>query len=197
MIASSIGNSALLGYTTQASDGTSSSTTSSVGTAAAAAAKAAAQASLLSAAGTFRASTAQHVLDRQQAALATDLRAAMTKAGVKLAGPVEFSLDSTGKLAVKAGVADKAAMSAFLKADTSRPGFSARLTSVTSDADKLSGSVRQSAAISQAARYGGRGAGVMSLYGSLMQQQDTTPAVFSLGAAESSLTYPGAIVLKA
>jgi hypothetical protein len=163
----------------------------------AAATKAASKAALEAAAKTFRASTGEQSLEKQQASLGKDLQAAMAKAGVKLSGSVEYSIGDDGKLAVDGSDADKANATAFLKADTSSPSFTTRLTSLTQAADKLSGSIRQTAAISQAAHYGGQGAGVVSLYTSLMQSQDTTPAVFSFSVSTSSLTYPGVLAAKA
>jgi hypothetical protein len=185
--------------------GSSSSDTSGTGAAAsttttaanAAATKAASKAALETAAKGFRAAASEQTLEKQQAALGTDLQAALKKTGVKLAGSVDFSLGTDGKLAMHGSDADKAAATAFLKADGSNPSFSSRLTSLAQAADKLSGGIRQSAAISQAARYGGQGAGVVSLYTSLMQSQDTTPALFSLSASASSLSYPGVLAVKA
>ncbi|HET7792894.1 MAG TPA: hypothetical protein VFL64_05880 [Rhizobacter sp.] len=136
-------------------------------------------------------------LDKQQAALAADLRAALGKANIKLSGPVEFSVSSDGAVALKGAEADKAAVSAFLKADTSQPGFSARIATQARDALKLSATIRQNAAISQAARYAGNSGGVMSLYTSLMQQSTASTAVFSVSPTASSLTYPGSLATKA
>jgi hypothetical protein len=154
------------------------------------------QASLQAAAGRHHASVAGRALDKQQTALAGDLRAAMSKAGVKLSGPVEFSVSSNGTVSTKGSDADKAAMTAFFKADTSKPGFAARIATQAQDALKLSTTIQQHAAISQAARFGGK-AGVMSMYASLMQQTNTTAAVFSVAADSSSLTYPGSLATKA
>jgi NADH dehydrogenase/NADH:ubiquinone oxidoreductase subunit G len=154
------------------------------------------QASLQAAAGRHDASVAGRALDKQQTALAGDLRAAMSKAGIKLSGAVEFSVSSNGAVSTKGSDADKAAMTAFLKADTSKPGFAARIATQAQDALKLSATIQQTAAISQAARYGGK-SGVMSMYASLMQQTNTTAAVFTVAAGSSSLTYPGALAAKA
>ena len=154
------------------------------------------QASLQAAAGRHDASVAGRALDKQQTALAADLRAAMSKAGIKLSGAVEFSVSSDGTVGIKGSDADKAAMTAFLKADTSKPGFAARIATQAQDALKLSATIQQTAAISQAARYGGK-SGVMSMYASLMQQTNTTAAVFTVAAGSSSLTYPGALSAKA
>jgi len=154
------------------------------------------QASLQAAAGRHDASVAGRALDKQQAALAGDLRAAMNKAGIKLSGAVEFSVSSNGTVSTKGSDADKAAMTAFLKADTSKPGFAARIATQAQDALKLSATIQQTAAISQAARYGGK-SGVMSMYASLMQQTNTTAAVFTVAAGSSSLTYPGSLTTKA
>lgn len=156
-----------------------------------------AQAALQTAGSTHQASVAASALDKQQTTLANDMRAAMNKAGVKLTGAVEFSVSSDGTVALKGSDADQAAATAFLKADTSRPGFALRIATQARDALKLSATIQQSAAISQAARYGGKSGGVMSLYTSLMQQSNTTPAVFTLAAGSSSLTYPGSLAAKA
>lgn len=149
------------------------------------------QAALTAAGGTYQASMAGRALDKQQSALASDLRAAMVKAGVKLSGAVEFSVSSDGKVAVNASDTDKAVMTAFLKADTSRPSSATRIATQARDALKVSATIQQSAAISQAARYGGKSGGVMSLYTSLMQPSSATAAVFTFSASASSLTYPG------
>ena len=154
------------------------------------------QASLQAAAGRHEASVAGRALDKQQTALAGDLQAAMSKAGVKLSGAVEFSVSSNGTVSTKGNDGDKAAMTAFLKADTSKPGFAARIATQAQDALKLSATIQQTAAISQAARYGGK-SGVMSMYASLMQQTNTTAAVFTVAAGSSSLTYPGSLTTKA
>lgn len=143
------------------------------------------------------ASVAGRALDKQQAALAADLRAAIGKTGVKLTGPVEFSVSRDGTVSIKANDADKAATTAFLKTDTSRPSFATRIATQAQDALKLSATIQQSAAISQAARYGGTSGGVMSLYTSLMQQTNTAAAVFTVGSGSSSLTYPGSLAAKA
>ena len=194
---SSINNNSLLSYlTAQTSDNTGSAT---VGTNASANARAVAtaQAALQAAGSTHKASVAGHALDKQQATLATDLRAAMGKAGVKLASTVEFSVGSDGTVDIKGSAADKAATTAFLKADTSNPSFATRIATQARDALKVSATIQQNAAISQAARYGGKSGGVMSLYTSLMQQSNTTTAVFSFAAGASSLTYPGSLTTKA
>jgi hypothetical protein len=180
----------------QGSGGATSGATTSAATNARVAATA--QAALQAASNTHKASLATSALDKQQLALGNDLRAAMAKSGVKLSGdPIEFSVGTDGSVAVKANDADKAATAAFLKADTSRPSFAARIATQASDALKLSATIQQSAAISQAARYGGHSGGVMSLYTSLMQQSNSTPAVFSLSAGSSSLTYAGSLATKA
>ena len=153
-------------------------------------------AALQAAAGRHDASVAGRALDKQQAALASDVRAAMSKSGIKLSGAVEFSVSSDGTVGIKGSDADKAATTAFLKADTSQPSFATRIATQARDALKLSATIQQSAAISQAARYGGK-SGVMSLYTSLMQQTNTSAAVFTIAAGSSSLTYPGALATKA
>lgn len=192
---------AILSYlTAKTSDSASALTggsTSTVSADAKAQAAATADAALKAAGGTHQAAVAGRALDKQQAALATDLRTALASAKVKLSGPVEFSVSADGVVAVKGAEADKAAVSALLKADTARPGFSARIATQARDALTLSATIQQRAAISQAARYAGNSGGVMSLYTSLMQQSGTSTAVFTVSASGSSLTYPGALAAKA
>jgi hypothetical protein len=171
--------------------------TATVGEKAKAQAAATAEAALKAAGSSQHSAVAGRTLDKQQAALATDLRAALGKANIKLSGPVDFSVSAAGAVAIKGAEADKAAVTAFLKADTTQPGFSTRIATQARDALKLSGTIQQSAAISQAARYAGNSGGVMALYNSLMQQSGTSTAVFSVGAGSSSLTYPGALATKA
>jgi hypothetical protein len=159
--------------------------------------QAAAAAALDKASHSFKVTTAQKKLEQQETSVASDLRAAMGKAGVALDGPVEFSVGSDGTLAVGGSDKDKAAVNSFLKDDKSKPGFASRIASLASDADALSTTIRQNAAISQAARYAGSPGGVMSLYNSLLTQQDTTSAVFSLSGSASSLSYPGVLSSQA
>ncbi len=156
-----------------------------------------AKAALSEAAGRHAIAVVGTALDAQQAALSKDLHAAMGKAGIKLAGAVEFSLDGKGSLAIHASDADQTATKAFLKADTSQPSFTSRVTSLVRDASSLSSKIQQTAAISQAARQGGKPAGVLSLYTSLMQQTQGNSAVFAVAAGSSSLSYTGALSAKA
>jgi alkyl sulfatase BDS1-like metallo-beta-lactamase superfamily hydrolase len=135
--------------------------------------------------------TAQHALDKQQAALATELRGGLAKAGVKLAGEVDFSVASDGSVAVKGSDADKAAVTAFLKKDATNPSLQSRLGSALKAAQALSATAQQTNAISMAARHGGAPGNVMAMYTSFMGHKDSTPAVLSLSAATSSLAYPG------
>ena len=135
-------------------------------------------------------------LDTAQKALATELRAAMAKAGVKLGGAVEFSVKSDGTVETKGSDADKAAVKAFLAADTGKPSFATRIATQAQEALKLSASIQQSAAISQAARLAKSPGGVMSLYNSLLQSAETR-ATFSVSASGSSLTYPGSLSANA
>ena len=106
-------------------------------------------------------------------------------------------MDSRVALAVSGTAQDKAAVQSFLAQDRSKPGFAARLSALAQDADAHSATVRQTAAISQAARMASGPSGVMSLYGSLMKQQDSHAAVFSLSATQSSLSYPGMLASQA
>ena len=155
------------------------------------------QAALQRAAGTAKTAGAVRNLESAQKTLSADLRAAMTKAGVKLTGPIEFSVTSSGAVDIKGSDADKAAVKAFLNADTSQPSFASRIAGQARDAMKLSTTIQQSAAISQAARLSKTSGGVMSLYTSLMQQTGATSVVFSVSATSSSLTYPGSLAANA
>jgi hypothetical protein len=155
------------------------------------------QAALQRAAGTAKAASAVQALENGQKALATDLRAAMAKAGVKLGGAIEFSVKSDGSVNIKGSDADKAATQAFLKADPSQPGFASRIATQARDAMKLSTTIQQSAAISQAAKMAKSTGGVVSLYTSLMHQTTATHVTFSLSAGGSSLTYPGSLTANA
>lgn len=155
------------------------------------------QAALQAASNTHKADSAEHALETRQTALADDLRAAMRKAGVGLSGAVEFSMGSDGKVGIQGADADKTATTKFLDADPSRPSFATRIATQAKDALRLSATIRQSAAISQAARHGGKAAGVMSLYTSLMQSSGSATAVFAVSVTGSSLSYPGSLATKA
>jgi hypothetical protein len=195
----SIVNTSLLSYlTAQGSDG---STTSGQATSAQqpgnAGAVSVSPAALQRAAAATKTAAAGRTLEASQKSLANDLRAAMGKAGVKLSGSVEFSIKSDGSVDIKASDADKAATQAFLRADTSQPGFASRIATQARDALKLSSTIQQSAAISQAARLAKTSSGVISLYTSLMQQAGTAGVAFTVSASSSSLTYPGSLTAKA
>ena len=155
------------------------------------------QAALQRAAGTVKMASAAQTLDAAQQKLATELRAALSQAGAKLDGTVEFSVKSNGSVAVNGSDADKATMQTFLKADTSQPGFARRIATQAQDALKLSSSIQQNAAISQAARYARSTGGVMTMYQSLMQQAGTTNVVFSMSATSNSLSDPGSLAASA
>ncbi len=157
----------------------------------------AAQAALQRAAGTAKSSAANHQLDAAQKKLGTDLRAALDKAGVHLSGAVDISVNSDGSVAFNGSDDDKAAMKAFLKADTSQPSFANRIADQAKEAMKLSTTIQQNAAISQAAKLARSAGGVMSLYTSLMQQSSSTSVVFSISSTSSSLTYPGSLAASA
>ena len=73
----------------------------------------------------------------------------------------------------------------------------ARLATLTASADKLGARIGQNAAISQAARFGGSGANVVSLYTSLMQAQVSASSTFTLSSSASSLSYPGVLATSA
>ena len=155
------------------------------------------KAALDRAAGTAKSLAAGHSLESGEKKLATDLRAALAKAGVKLSGAIEFSVKSDGTVETKGSDADKAAIKAFLAADTTQPSFANRIATQAKDAMKLSSTIQQSAAISQAAKVAGRSGNLMSLYSTYMQQSAATTVVFSVSAASSSLTYPGSLSANA
>lgn len=159
--------------------------------------KAATDAALAQAAKGAKAVSGQRQLESKATAIGTELQAAMKKAGVKLSGPVELSVSTDGKIALRGNEKDVDAMTAFLEKDAANPGFRSRIAALTKEADTLSGTVRQNAAISQAARYASSSSGVLALYGSLLQRQDSTPAVFTLSSTGGSLAYPGMLQSKA
>ena len=194
-------NSSLLSYLSNLTSG-SSSTGGGTAAAATSAGKSGttaqvSQAALQRAAGTAKSSAAVQGLETAQKKLSADLRAALEKAGVKLTGTVDFTVKSDGSVSLKGSDADKAAMKSFLSADTSQPSFATRIASQAKDALKLSETIQQSAAISQAAKSAKSAAGVMSLYTSFMQQASASSAVYSLSATSSSLTYPGSLSANA
>ncbi|HEY0954545.1 MAG TPA: hypothetical protein VGE36_07300 [Roseateles sp.] len=188
-------NNSLLSYLS--TQGQAGSTTSGGTAGTSAKTQALSQAAMQRAAGTAKAAGAVQALESGQKTLATDLRAAMAKAGVKLGGAIEFSVKSDGSVSIKGSDADKAAAQAFLKADTSQPSFASRIATQARDAMKLSTTIQQSAAISQAAKMAKTTGGVVSLYTSLMQQTAATSVTFSLSAGSSSLTYPGSLTANA
>ncbi|RTL24095.1 MAG: hypothetical protein EKK52_02610 [Burkholderiales bacterium] len=149
------------------------------------------------AAGMAKNAAAAQGLERGQKTLAADLRTALGKAGVKLGAAVEFSVSSSGAVEVRGSEADKAAVQRFLKSDTRQPSFASRIATQAQDALKLSSTIQQSAAISQAAQLSKTSGGVVSLYSSLMQSAGTAHVVFSVSAASSSLSFPGSLATKA
>ena len=159
--------------------------------------KAASDAALANAAKGVKAAAGQRQLEAKATALATELQAALKQAGVKLGGPVEFSVAADGQLAIKGTQKDADAARSFLKNDPREPSFASRLGTLAKETDAHSQTLRQHAAISQAARYGANASGVMSLYGSLLQRQDTSAAVFTLSPSGGSLSYPGMLQSKA
>lgn len=182
-----------------ATKGTSASGTSASGTKAPAKTptktEAALQAAIDNTPASFKTTRARADLDKTQQDLAKSLREAVAKLGGAIKGDVAFSLDSTGNLKITGSDADKAAISAALKADKSSPSLASRLASLTKNAVTLESNNRSSAVISQAARFAKTPAAVMSLYTTLMQQQQntSTTAVFTLSDKSSSLAYKGMI----
>ena len=141
----------------------------------------------------FKSTTAQHHLDKQQAALGQELANGLAKAGLKVGAEVSFGVGSDGKLAVDGSDADKAAVDAYFKSDISNPSLKSRIGSVLQAAQSLSASTQQSNAISMAARYGGASTNVMAMYTQFMGHADATPATLNFSGTASSLSYPGAL----
>jgi len=190
----------LIGYMAQqTADGTSTDGTDPTGktTGRKGIAETAMQTAIQQAAGGVKTSKATHALEDSQRTLATDLRAAMNKAGAKLSGAVEFSVDSDGSVETKGSDSDKAAVKSFLSADKSTPSFTTRIANQAQDAQKLSSTIQQSAAISQAAKYAKSSSGVLALYASMMDRSAASNVVFSVSPDSSSLSYPGSLVTDA
>ena len=169
--------------------------TSTAGTSATSGNKATEQTIASSPSTSFKTTRGRQELDKTQQDLAKALREAVAKMGGSIKGEVTFSLDSVSGLKINGSEADKATISAALKADKSSPSLASRLASLTKNAVELESNNRSSAAISQAARHAKTSAAVMSLYASLMQQQQgtSTTAVFSVSDKASSLTYKGMV----
>ncbi len=134
---------------------------------------------------------AQGALAKSATALGSELRVAMAKSGVTLTGSVDFALDAKGQLTVKGNEKDQAAVNAFLKADTRSPSFSDRITDLSDLAQTQSSQSQQATAISLAARHAGSATNVMALYTSFMNQQNTSPSLFTVSASSASLSYAG------
>lgn len=138
----------------------------------------------------------QQAVDKQSTTLIAGIKSAMAQAGVKLAGTVEFSVGTAGKLQVKGSDADKAAIQSFMDADKTSPSIGSRLVSLAQDANALSANIQKTAAISQAARYSST-SNFLSAYGTLVQGQSSTASVFSLSSSSASFTYPGMLASRA
>ena len=141
----------------------------------------------------FKSTTAQHTLDKQQAALGQELASGLAKLGLKVGADVSFSVASDGSIAVDGSAADKATVQDYLKSDTSNPSLESRIGSVLKSAQALSTTTQQSNAISMAARYGGAATNVMAMYAQFMGHTDATPATLNFSGTASSLSYPGAL----
>ena len=141
----------------------------------------------------FKSATAQHGLDKQQAALGQELANGLSKLGLKVGADVSFAVGPDGSVSVEGSDADKAAVDATFKSDISNPSLQSRIGSVLKTAQALSASTQQSNAISMAARYGGASTNVMAMYTQFMGHADATPATLNFDGAASSLSYPGAL----
>lgn len=192
-------HSLLVGYLASPATGSNSATATTSGKLAAGTASAAtlSPAALQRAAASTKHASAIQALETRQQQLATDLRTALNKAGIKLTGSIEFSVKSDGSVDVKGSAADKAAVQSFLKADASQPSLASRIAGQAREALQLSATLQQSAAISQAAKAAKSASGVMALYTSLMQQSATSSVSFAVSATGSSLTYPGSLAARA
>lgn len=188
-------NNALLNYLSAQSGGASAS--SSQATQTKAGTVTVSKAAMERAAGTAKSTAEAKALETAQQALGGELRAALAKAGVKLGAAVEFIVKSDGTVQTQGSDADKAAVKAFLASDTRQPSFAKRIAGQAQEALKLSASIQQSAAISQAAKLAKSPGGVMQLYSQLMQQSSTASVTFSVSASSSTLSYPGALSTNA
>ena len=141
----------------------------------------------------FKSATAQHNLDKQQAALGQELANGLAKVGLKVGAEVSFSVGADGSVSVDGSDADKATVQDYLKSDTSSPSLQSRIGSVLQAAQALSATTQQTNAISLAARYGGPSTNVMAMYTQFMGHTDTTPATLNFSGTASSLSYPGAL----
>ncbi|MBS0448126.1 MAG: hypothetical protein JSR59_19515 [Proteobacteria bacterium] len=190
------------GSLTQTSKGTATAGDATGGTAgmgrAGAMLTAATQAALDKSAHGFKATRAAQSLARDATTLGSDLQSALHAAGVSLDGSVEFSLDAKGALQISGSDHDKAAVSSFLQGGSGGAAdLRNRLVRLTTSAGQLSQQIRQGAAASQAARYAGSSGNVMSLYSTFLQQQNATPAAFTLSATSASLSYAGMLKAQA
>lgn len=145
---------------------------------------------------------AQAGLDKRQRALATELQGLLAKAGSKLTGTLEFSVDAQGAVAVKGSAADSAALGAALKADKTQPSLSTRLTVLAKDAQALSDSLSQQTMMMRAARASTGSSNLMAVYESMLKQAPApataaSSAVLSVWQGGSSLSYPGALQAQA
>ncbi|MBI3345791.1 MAG: hypothetical protein HY020_01100 [Burkholderiales bacterium] len=101
------------------------------------------KAALDRASGTAKSLAAGHSLEAGENKLATDLRAELAEAGVKLSGAIEFSVKSDGTVETKGSDADKKAVKAFLSADASQSSFANRIATQAKEAMKLSSTFQQ------------------------------------------------------
>jgi|GEM_PF-3659300 len=141
--------------------------------------------------------SAQAGLAKQRTQLTTDLQAALSKAGLAVKGELGFSVDADGEVQVTGTKDDQQMIASFLKKDTTKPGFTQRITALVQSADKLSASMRDNAAWVQAARYAGRNGNMAALYATFAQTQDATAASYRIDAKSGSLTYPGVLSSRA
>lgn len=141
----------------------------------------------------FKTVQARKELDKTQQAIAQDLRGALAKAGTSLQGEVSFSFDAKGAMTIHGSAQDKAAVTAALKADTTQPSLAERIASLADRADTVEGDSRRSAAIMQAAKHAGNASGLMSLYTSLMAEQNQAGASFSLSNQGSQMVFTGMV----
>ena len=168
--------------------GTASSSTGSTATTAAT--------SSSSAGGTSaKAAQVRQELDGLQTGIAQDLRSALKRAGLSLTGTVSFKVNTNGSLDITGSAADKAAVSKALNADSQQPSLASRIQSLDKRVEAYDAANTRNAALSSAARYAGRGqaANVMTLYQTLLSQNSSSSAVFSVSAQGSQLAFSGSV----
>ena len=138
-------------------------------------------------------------LDGLQTGIATDLRSALSMAGLKLEGTVNFKVNAKGVLDITGSPADKVQINQVLSADRGVPSLSTRIRSLDQKVAAHDTANTRSAAMASAARHTapGQSANLMRLYQSLVSQNSGSSAVFSVSGKASQLSFSGAVNAKA